>query len=101
MIPLHELAERTSFVQFAVAHIAQMWHELCSCRQAARILAIFVHFVISRLDFEWGRTLYLEEKYSAMCIEAEKKIQSGKFIADRFLYFKGMLEADASVELTY
>jgi hypothetical protein len=58
VIPLHELAERlyeqvrTAFVQFAVAHIAQMWHELCSCRQAARILAIFVHFVISRLDLK-------------------------------------------------
>ena len=52
-------------------------------------------------SLEWGRTRYLEEKYSAMCIEAEKKIQSGKFIADRFLYFKGMLEADASVKLTY
>ena len=58
VIPLHELAERTSFVQFAVAHIAQMWHELCSCRQAARILAIFVHFVISRLDLEWGSAPY-------------------------------------------
>jgi hypothetical protein len=46
VIPLHELAERTSFVQFAVAHIAQMY------LQAARILAIFVHFVISRLDLK-------------------------------------------------
>ena len=52
VIPLHELAERTSFVQFAVAHIAQMWHELCSCRQAARTLDMTVHFVGSRLDFK-------------------------------------------------
>lgn len=53
-------------------------------------------------DLTFGRHFYLKEKYAAMNAEAAKKEKKGeKPIANRFAYFKGMLEKDTFQPAAY
>ena len=53
-------------------------------------------------SLEWGRVFYLQEKYTALNVEAAKKEKSGEEkIKNRFKYFLRMLEEDTFQPAAY